>query len=163
MSDLNQNPSNESKLNIDEFKSKSSQNLPIAVIAGAIAAVVSAAIWAAVTVMTDTQIGWMAVGVGFLVGLGVRLGKGVDPIYRIIAAVLALLGCILGNVFTLIGIIAAEEQLNVFTVLIDLDYSIVPEYLKEMFSPIDLLFYALAIYFGHKYSVKEELVAEPQA
>ncbi len=121
MSDIYQNPSNDSKLNIDEFNSRQKQNLPIAVIAGLAAAVVSAAVWAAVTVITNFQIGWMAVGVGFLVGLGVRMGKGVDPIYRKIAAVLALVGCVLGNIFTLIGYVAKEEQLNVFSVLIQLD------------------------------------------
>ena len=54
------------------------QNLPLGVCGGLLAAVLGAAVWAGVTVATGYQIGWMAVGVGFVVGFTVRLlGKGV--------------------------------------------------------------------------------------
>jgi len=58
---------------------KSEQNLVLAALAGGVAALLGACIWAAVTVTTNYQIGWMAVGVGFLVGYAVRsFGKGID-------------------------------------------------------------------------------------
>ena len=40
-----------------------SHNLPVALLAGAVAAAMGAALWALVTVFTGTQIGWMAVGI----------------------------------------------------------------------------------------------------
>jgi hypothetical protein len=163
MSDIYQNPSGDPKLNIEEYGNTASQNLPIAVIAGLVAAVVSAAIWAAITISTGYQIGWMAVGIGILVGLAVRLGKGVDPIYRKIGAVLALLGCILGNFFTLVGFIASEEKMRVSDVMFQLDYPLVPGMMIDMSSPIDLLFYAIAIYEGFKFAVKEAIPLAPQA
>ena len=50
----------------------------------------AAAIWAGIAVMTGMMIGWIAIGVGFLVGLGVRLaGEGTTPIFGVVAAVLA--------------------------------------------------------------------------
>jgi hypothetical protein len=44
---------------------KSEQNLVLAALAGGVAALLGACIWAAVTVTTNYQIGWMAVGVVF--------------------------------------------------------------------------------------------------
>lgn len=71
------------------------QNLPMGVVAGLIGALVGAALWAWITVLTDAQIGWMAIAVGFLVGLAVRIfGKGLDKVFGIVGAVLSLLGCV---------------------------------------------------------------------
>lgn len=53
------------------------QNLPAAIAAGVVAALIAAAVWATITVVTQFQIGWMAVGAGFLVGHAVRhFGRG---------------------------------------------------------------------------------------
>jgi hypothetical protein len=35
-----------------------------------------------------------------------------------------------------------------------IDYSLMPEIMAETFSPIDLLFYGLALWFGYKYSFR---------
>jgi hypothetical protein len=45
------------------------QNLVAGGLAGLVAAVTGAAIWAGITVATDYQIGWMAVGASWLVSL----------------------------------------------------------------------------------------------
>jgi hypothetical protein len=72
-----------------------------ALIAGAVAALVGAGIWAAVTALTSMEIGWIAWGVGGLVGFvmskftpqrGVKLG--------VYAALLAALGLAIGKVAT---------------------------------------------------------------
>ncbi|MBV8643863.1 MAG: hypothetical protein JO225_08090 [Candidatus Eremiobacteraeota bacterium] len=61
---------------------------------GAIAgALLGAIIWAAISASTDFRIGWMAVGVGFLAGYGMRtLGGGRDRADGTVAAVVAFLG-----------------------------------------------------------------------
>ncbi len=134
--------------------------MPIALIAGICAAIVSAVVWAAVTVVTEYQIGWMAVGVGILVGFAVRLGKGVDNIFRYIGAVLALVGCVLGNFFTIVGFISKEENIDVFNVISLINYTEITSLMMETASPMDLLFYAIAIYEGYKFSVKADVVDE---
>ncbi len=133
---------------------KNQQNLPLALAAGFGAAIISAIVWAAVTVSTEYQIGWMAVGVGFLVGFAVRLGKGIDKIFSFTGALLALLGCILGNLFSLMGFVAKNEEMNVLSVIGILDYSKMPSLMVETSSPMDLLFYGLAVYGGYKYSLR---------
>ena len=65
------------------------QNLGLGVAAGMIAAGIGAAVWAAITFFTGYQIGWMAIGVGLLVGYTVSVyGKGLSNLYGIAAALL---------------------------------------------------------------------------
>lgn len=131
-------------------------NLPLALAAGVVGSLASAAVWAAVTVATSYQIGWMAIGVGFLVGIAVRkFGQGETALFRVVGAGLALVGCLLGNLFSGIGFIAAEEQIPVGDALLNFDYAYSAELLGAMFSPMDLLFYALALYQAFKLSAVE--------
>jgi hypothetical protein len=71
--------------------------------AGLAAAIIGAIIWAVVTVTTKYQIGWMALGVGTLVGFALRIGNG-GKTFGILGAFLALFSCILGNYFSLIAL-----------------------------------------------------------
>lgn len=134
---------------------KSEQNLPLALLAGTGAALLGAVAWGAITVTTEYQIGWMAVGVGFLVGYAVRLGKGLDAVYSIIGAVLALAGCLLGNFLSLVGFIAKQEDINILSIFGMLDYAKVPSLMMEAASPMDLLFYGIAIYEGYRFSIRQ--------
>jgi len=140
------------------------QNLLFGSLSGALAAIVGAGIWAAITIATNYQIGWMAVAIGFLVGFSMRIaGKGMDKIFGFIGAVLSLIGCLLGNVFTIVSYVATQEGLSFMQTLSQIDWSLVPSLLVETGSPIDLLFYGIAIYEGYKFSFRkiteEELVA----
>lgn len=128
-------------------------NMSLALIGGVVAALIGAALWAVITVTTGYRIGFMAIGVGFLVGLTVgRLGKGTTAAYGILGAVLSLAGCVVGNVLAITGFIAQSEGLPYFTTLSQLNVAAVPSLLTETFSPIDVLFYAIAVYEGYKLS-----------
>jgi len=60
------------------------QNLPLGIIGGGVGGLLGAVGWALVTYFTEYQIGWLAIGVAFLVGFGVsRMGKGFDRIFGI--------------------------------------------------------------------------------
>jgi hypothetical protein len=129
-------------------------NLPLGAVAGFAAAIVGAAIWAAITAATEYQIGWMAIGVGFLVGFAVRLvGRGTEPAFGIAGAVLALLGCALGNLLTITWFLAQQEGAPFFSVLTSLDIALVIDLMKATFAPMDLLFYAIAAYCGFRYAI----------
>src|SRR5688572_23949834 len=72
---------------------KEQESLPLALLGGAVAAFVAALLWGTITYATGYQIGFMAIGVGFLVGYAVNyLGKGMSQTYSIIGAVFAFLG-----------------------------------------------------------------------
>ncbi len=139
------------------------QNLVMALVGGGVAALAGAAIWATVTVVTGYQIGWMAVAVGFLAGYVVRFfGKGLSNTYGIIGAGSAFLGCILGNLFSTCGFIAAEESVSAFVVIFTvlLQPAAVVELLTATFSGMDILFYGIAIYEGYKFSFRQVTESE---
>ncbi len=131
---------------------RAGQNLPVALIAGVAAAIIGAIVWAAVSFETGYQIGYLAIAVGFIVGFAVRLGKGVDKIFGLVGGVLALFGCLLGNFLSIILFVCKQQHLNVLNTLTTLNYAKVPAIMAEAFSPMDLVFYAIAVYEGYRFS-----------
>lgn len=139
------------------------QNLPMGIAAGAIAAAAGATVWALLTVATSYQIGWMAVGVGFLVGYAVRLlGKGLTPLYGVIGSGLALLGCLAGNVLTICIVISRQESIPLGDLLVQLNPQVVIQLLADTFQPMDVLFYGLATYAAYHYSFSRPAPDTPE-
>ena len=128
-------------------------NYLLGLIGGGVAMLVGAAIWGAVTYFTEYQIGYMAIGVGFLVGFAFRFfGKGNSIIFGLSSAVLALVGCALGNLLFYTGVIAREEGTSFIEVLLFLvtnPFAVV-ELFTLAFDFMDLLFYGIAAYVGFK-------------
>ena len=136
-------------------QARDDQNLSMGILAGIVAAALGAVAWAVVTALTNYQIGWMAVGVGFLVGFSIRqFGKGFDSIFGISGAVLSLVGCLLGNLLTVCIVISRQESVPFVDLLNRLNPAIAMELMKVTFSPIDLLFYGIAVYEGYKLSFR---------
>jgi hypothetical protein len=134
---------------IEEVENES--NLIMGLIGGGVAMLVSAVIWGAVTYFTEYQIGWMAIGVGFLVGIAVKFfGKGKTAIYGLSSAALALVGCVLGNLIFYSGFIAREEGASFLEVF--LYFLVSPVELVNLFVAafdfMDILFYGLAAWVG---------------
>lgn len=152
-------------LKVQQFEAtlQRDQNLPLALLAGAVAAVVGASLWAAITLLIDFQMGWMAVAIGFLVGWAVRtFGKGLKPVFGYLSAALALVGCLLGNLGMMGVLIAHQDGVTVLDVVLflALNPALDLELLGATFSPIDLLFYGLALYYGYKTAFRRITAAE---
>jgi len=126
-------------------------NLLMGLIGGGVAMLVGALVWGAITYFTEYQIGWIAIGIGFLVGVAIRFfGKGKTLIFGIAGAVLALIGCLLGNFIFYAGVIAREESvsfLEIFFLLL-LNPAATLEVFTIAFDFMDILFYGLAAYAG---------------
>ena len=145
----------ETKLQMLMQEIKDNQNLGFGILGGLAAAAAGAAVWAIVTAVTNFQIGWMAVGVGFLVGIAVRLfGKGIDTTFGVAGAVLSLVGCLAGNLLAVCIVVSRQEQMEFFDLLSRLDPGIIVGIMKATFSPIDLLFYGIAVYEGYRFSFR---------
>ena len=130
-------------------------NLPAAILGGLVAAVAGAVIWAVITVVTKFQIGFMAVGVGFLVAWAVRtLGKGHTNVFGVVGGGCALLGCLLGNLLSACGFIAADRGVSVVSITMKVlaSPSTASTLLQATSNGMDLLFYAIAVYEGYKLS-----------
>lgn len=136
-------------------KLREQQNLVAGIVVGAAAALVGAVIWAFITALTEYQIGWMAIGIGFLVATAVRVaGKGIDKIFGIVGALLSLIGCVVGNLLTAIYVIAKAQGVSELDVMAALDFQFIVEIMVAMFDPMDILFYVLAMYVGYRYALR---------
>ncbi|MCZ6905376.1 MAG: hypothetical protein O7F56_06900 [Acidobacteria bacterium] len=143
----------EMKLNQLIERRKDEQSLGGGVVAGIVAAALGAAIWAGITVALERQIGFMAIGIGFLVGFAVRkFGKGMDSVFGVAGGALAVLGCLAGNLLTSCIFIAQAQEMPVLVILSQINPAIAVEIMRLTFSPIDVLFYAFAVYYGYKLS-----------
>lgn len=132
------------------------QNLIMAFLAGSVAAVVGAIVWAGATIATGHQIGWMAIGIGFAVGIAMRVvGKGLDQIYGVVGAVLSLVGCALGNLLSMTYFIADAQGIPYGDLLAELNLDVAIELMTATFEPMDVLFYAIAVYFGYRYAFRQ--------
>ncbi len=143
---------------------KSEQNFGLGLLSGSLGAIIGAALWAVTTVFTGWQIGFMAIGVGFLVGYAIRtFGRGVDTLFGIAGGILSLLGCLLGNLLSVCGFISIQEDRPFFSILAQLDLSLVVDLVIKTFSPMDLLFYGIAVYEGYRLSFRQMSDADLQA
>lgn len=146
------------KLKAFQDQMEGEQNLPAAALSGLAAALVGALIWAVVTVLTKYQIGWMAIGIGVLVGLAVRrTGRGISGIFGWLGAVFALLGCAMGNLLSVVGFISINESIPYFEVLksVFTQSGAVIAVMKATFNPMDLLFYGIAMYEGYGFAFRQ--------
>jgi len=134
---------------------EASQNLSLGITGGVVGAAIGAVLWAAISYWTGYQMGYMAIGVGFLVGIGVRfLGKGITPVFGVVGALLSLLGCLAGNILTICLFISNEYSIPLAEILSKLDISMIILTIKETFQAMDVLFYALAIWAGYRFSFR---------
>jgi len=134
------------------------QNLPLAIIAGGVGSIVGAAIWGGIAVTTGYYVGYIAILVGFIVGIAVKTaGKGLDPQFGVVGAVWALVGVGIGNVISIAGFVSAEEGVPFIDVLIQLgiDFELLQSVMTETFEAKDALFYGLAVYCGYRYSFRK--------
>lgn len=142
---------------------KQEQSLAGGIVGGAVGGLIGAVLWAVITYVADFQIGWMSVGVGFLVGYGVKvLGKGIDKSFGVVGALIAFVSVLLGNFLASLGYLAKYFEISYLEMIISFRYSMTFQLLAETFSIVDLLFYGIAIYEGYRFSfrtiTKEQLL-----
>jgi len=95
----------------------------------------------------------MSIGVGFAVAFAVRyFGHSHDRKFAILSAVLSLAGCVLGNYLAAIAVSAQHYHESIPGMAIAL-LPRLPQVLSDTFNPMDVLFYAIGVYFGYKYAL----------
>lgn len=136
-------------------KLRKDQKLIPAISAGFIVGIIGAFIWGYITVLTQYQIGYLALAIGAGVGFTIRkFGNGIDNVFGFWGAGISLFSVLFGNFLSVIGFIANTEGLGLMQTLFLFDYSYLPEVMAETFSPMDLVFYGIAIYEGYKLSFR---------
>ena len=110
---------------------ESEQNLPLAFVAGLAASLAGAAAWAGVTVLSGYQIGFMAIGIG------------------------SLIGCALGNLLAVTAMVAQNEGVGFLALLSQLTPELASQLMVATFSPMDVVFYAIALYYGYRLAFRQ--------
>ncbi|MFJ5271432.1 hypothetical protein [Streptomyces sp. NPDC088358] len=120
-------------------------SLVLGLAAAAGTAVVAAGLYGAVIGLTRHEIGWAAVGVGFLIGLVAGRVGGRNPVLPIAAVLLSAgsvhLGQIVGE-----GVIGAKETPYGFNELFFQHFDVLQEAWKADADPLTFLFFAIAAY-----------------
>ena len=147
---------------VDYEKLRLEQNLLKGIIAGIAGGALGAFLWVVITVITMYQVGYMAIAIGIIVGFAIKIfGKGVDKIFGICGAIIAVFACLVGNFFSVVVFTANEfnaagYNVGYFEILKYIKFSAIIEVMKEeTFRPVDLLFYCLAITAGYKFSFRK--------
>jgi hypothetical protein len=131
-------------------------NLVAGILAGVVGAAVGAVVWGLIAIITGTEIGWVAVGVGALVGAAVRnFGKGFTPAFGVVGAVLALLGCVGGRLLAIAVYVSGDGEISAMEFISGLNLARTAELLRLSFNHIDIVFALLAVGGGYKLSINE--------
>lgn len=115
-------------------------------IGGVLAAVVGAGIWALVGCLTHKEIGWIAWGIGFLVGVGVRYaaylgGEDESDWQGLFAGAMAIAAVIFGKFALYVSLAGWGDQ------------ALHAPSFAEIFTPFDLLWFGLAAVTAYKIGV----------
>jgi len=121
----------------------------LAPIAGVVGALVGAGIWATIAIVTELEVGYVAVLVGALAGLGVRWGAGGQrgAGLQVLAGLLAFAGLVAAKymIFAYVVIQVGHKQgvdLGVFSHVLTSNF---PSLLMKTLGPLDALFACLAV------------------
>lgn len=132
-------------------------NILLGIIGGFVASIIAALLWGGLASIIRTEIGYMALGVGFLVGLGVKvLGRSSNLIFALIGALFSIIGCILGSILGILFLVSIESEMEIFEILKVLGISAIIDSYKESFSFMDIIFIILALLIGASTSLKGE-------
>jgi hypothetical protein len=139
----------------------SQPNLTSGILGAVVGALLGAAAWATLTVVTNFKIGYAAVGVGALTGfLAGRMGGGA-PQLPPIAAGIGLLGCVFGDVLTDAHAVADASGASLWRVVklmlqhpSDVGWPIY----KAGFGFLDVVFYGFAAYAAFQLATQHGLL-----
>ncbi|MFC9704344.1 hypothetical protein ACFTWD_27025 [Streptomyces sp. NPDC056943] len=120
-------------------------NVGLGLLAALVAGLVAGGVYGAVIGGVEREIGWAAVGVGFLIGLAAGKAGGRNPVLPVASAVLSLGAVYLGQ---LVGIaVLGAKELNVSaTELFFEEFGLLTEAWNEGKDAMTFLFFALAAF-----------------
>lgn len=131
------------------------ENLVLGILGGLVAAIVGAAIWMGITVATGMHIGFVALGVGALVGFAIRVaGHGSSMIFGICGAIFTFLSCLGGEIFAQLQAMTSPEH-DFYDVLKNTDLVQLTGTIFSHTDPIMYLIYAIGIYEGYKFAMRK--------
>jgi hypothetical protein len=140
-----------------------------AILAGVVAAILGGVVWGLIVKWTDYEVGFVAWGIGFLVGIAIvtatRGSRGLA--LQVVAVLCALLGILLGKYLSFAWVLqeVAERETQgavEISVLSKDTVDLFRDELGTVFDWIDLLWVGLAVYTAWRALQPEEPEAAPE-
>ncbi|GGU91663.1 hypothetical protein GCM10010275_30670 [Streptomyces litmocidini] len=120
-------------------------NVGLGLVAGLVAALVAAGLYGGIAGAVEREIGWAAVGVGFLVGFAAGKAGGDNPVLSVVSAVFSLGSVYLGQLVAL-SVIGGKELGVSPTELLFQHFDVLTSAWKEDLDPLTFLFFGLAAF-----------------
>ena len=142
----------------------SEQNYQAALISGLIATILGAGIYAVTAVAAGYLVSYLAIALGAFVGFTIQfLGRGIESRYAVLASILAVVGCVLGNFFVrliLSGRVYGESASDIAS---QITFQSLVDFTVSSFRPLSILFWLLAVaaasYFAKRRLSREDGLA----
>ena len=117
------------------------QSVRYAVAAGLVAILVFTLLWTLVSDLVGRVLPYLSLLLGWLVGITVRrAGQGFDWRFPATAALLALIGALLGNIIIAAAWTSREFDTNVFVILKNVTVYTWPVFFDEVMTPADAIY-----------------------
>ncbi|MFD5428428.1 hypothetical protein [Streptomyces sp. NPDC127084] len=120
-------------------------NVALGLVAAVVAALVAAGAYGGIAGAIDREIGYAAIGVGFLVGFAAAKAGGRNPVLPVVSAVLSIGAVYAGQLLAIAIIFGKELKISVTEVLFD-DFGMVTEVWGLAMGFMDIVFFALAAF-----------------
>ncbi|MFG3346787.1 hypothetical protein ACGF1Z_17175 [Streptomyces sp. NPDC048018] len=125
----------------------------LGLVAALVAALVAGGVYGALAGGIEREIGWAAVGVGFLVGFAAGKAGGNNPALPVVSAVLSLGAVYFGQLVALAIIAGKELDVSASTVFFE-HFDGLTQVWKDELDPLTFLFFALAAFAAFSGSKK---------
>lgn len=140
------------------------QALASAALAGIVAVAVFSVLWTMLSTLFGRIFPWLTLAMGMLVGLVVRrAGRGLDWRFPALAAGLAVLGCLAGNVLVAAAFTAERESMSTLSVLLGVTSMTWPVFFDEVMTPADAVYAlfaaAIAAFYANRRLSRTEYLA----
>jgi|GEM_PF-2911696 len=140
-----------------EYSDVPSPDLSAAMLAGMLSSLLGASFWALLTIITEYQIGYVAIGVGAFVGFTVRYwGNGRSFQFGLIGGVFALFGCFIGSFFIVCYYSAQLLNMPFMEFVLSNETRYLWANMQDWIDAYDIAFYTLAAVAGYKIAGEEK-------
>jgi hypothetical protein len=130
------------------------QNLLLGIITSLIISVLSLIIWTLIIKFSGYKVGWMALVASFGIAFTFKhFGKGITPVFGIVAGAIAFFTWIIGNFLTATLIFSKIKNISFFNLISKMDINSFFTFLGAIIGPVDFIIGMAAIftayYFGY--------------
>ena len=134
---------------------KSKENMVMGIIGASFAGLIVLALWTVLVKFTGYKLGWMAIVHGIAIGYSVKfLGKGISPVFGILAGIATFIAWLAGNLLTACIMFSRMKNISFLGILSNMDISTSFYFLRAVLGPIDFLVGIAGIYAAYYVSFR---------